>query len=745
MARATGNRRGDERPGDRRRVPYWIGYGLMAGTLLAITAALVLIVLPARYALVADLRESGFSFPTSNDGLGFPVPLREPLIEPPPPPAAPVEREPGSAEALWADVDSLLASHDLGAAVARMEAYLEEHPDDLSVQRERARTLVIAGRPAAARAAFEDLVRRTGSTEDRLALARLLRDAGEVDSAVELYRDLIAGRPDDLELRYELARLYMWAQRYAEAETELERLVAAAPDAGRYRLDLARVFYWSDRPASARTILAGMPAGAPEAAEAAALDRELIRLLTPPPEPEPDPPTLVEQAREAAAEQDLAAADSLYLRAVAESPGDSALAREHADFLQYRRGDLEAATAALEAYDARFGLDADGRYRLAELYVWTGREPDARRQLEALVADHPDRADAWGLLGDVYRYADERGAARDAYTRALALEPGEAHAAAGLPELDRLREAAIAAREPVGVGPRFSLFTDSDEFVRLDLGASAGWVGREYSLDLATGWRRLEGYRIGGLTGEDDGAFATLEAARWWSEASLRTALRAGVDHLSAAGTEPVLGASIARYGRSGASVGLAYEHGPGYLLTSTFESAEAEIAADRLEVTTYAPLGGAWSLSGQADLARLSGNGTANTRWSGGVAVARRLTPSLTVDAGTRLLGFADPAPAPGRRLYWDPELFWANTLGLTLGRSAQRGLGYRLRLSGGAAWADERDASGSGWIPQYGAEAGLSWQGDGALLDATTFYRRSREDEYSSFGAALTLRLQP
>ncbi|MFW6084152.1 MAG: tetratricopeptide repeat protein [Gemmatimonadota bacterium] len=159
---------GARKKGSGRRVPYWVGYGLTAGLLLAITAALVIVVLPSRYALVAELRESGISFPTSVDAVAFPMAEHEPLITPPPPP---VEREPGPSERIWATVDSLLSIGDLDAAIARMEEHLEAHPDDLAIRRERARTLANAGRPAAARAAFEDLVRRADARADRLSIS----------------------------------------------------------------------------------------------------------------------------------------------------------------------------------------------------------------------------------------------------------------------------------------------------------------------------------------------------------------------------------------------------------------------------------------------------------------------------------------------------------------------------------------------------------------------------------------------
>ncbi|MFQ5529367.1 MAG: tetratricopeptide repeat protein [Gemmatimonadota bacterium] len=733
------------KPEKRRRIPYWVTYGLTAGTLLAVTAALVLVVLPARFVLVADLRESGVSFPTTADALAFPMATRDSLIQPPPTPPTPAEPEPGPAELLWAEIDPLLADQRYRAAIESMDRYLLEHPGDVSVQRERARTLVLADEPEAAREAFEALVRRTDAPVDRLALARLLRDLGEVDEAGALYRELIAERPADLELQHEVARFYMWAGRYPEAEAILRGLVARVPDAGAYRLDLARVLYWSDRPAEARVVLAGIPEDAAEAAEARALDEELAALLRPPPEPEPEPQTLVDRARAAAADEDLEAAAALYARAVAETPTDQALALEHIDFLQYRLEDFEATILAIQSYEARFGADPDLSYRLAELYVWTGKEHEARLVLERLVRDHPDRADAWGLLGDVLRYADERAAARKAYERALALEPNEPHAEAGVPELDRLRALTISAREPIGIGPLVSLFSDSDDFLKLDLGASAGWIGSSAAVDLTAGYRRLEGLDLAGLDTSDNGFFGGVQGSYWWSEASLRAALRLGVDHLERLGTEPTVGLSLEKFGATGSSLSLHYDHRPAYHLTATLESAVAEVAADHVQVQGTTPLGDDWALAGSADLALLDGGGITNSRFGGAVTISRRLGRLFRAEFGTRLLGFSDPAPILGRRLYWDPSLFWSNTAGVSLNWAPEQGLGYRARLIGGAAWSDERDLPEARWVPQFGVDAGISWLSERTALDLGAFYRRSREDEYSSYGLNLTLRVRP
>lgn len=731
--------------GDGDRVPYGLKYGLTVLVLLAVTGALVVVVLPSRYALVADLRESGISFPTRSDAVAFPMPRNEPLVEPPRRAVAP---PPSPIEVLWRGLDSLFARGDDAGAIDRMDAYLAEEPGDVGVRRERARALVRVGRPEQARRAFRDLVRRSGSTVDRLALARLERDAGNVGEAVRLYDGLLAERPDDTDVRHELARLYLWAGRYADAERELQRLVAAEPSDGRFRLDLARALYWSDRPEEARTVLAGVAPGSAIYADARALTDELDRLLAPPPATlDTVPPTLVERAREAGAQGDLTAARALYDRALAESPGDTAVARERIDFLQFRVEDLAAATAAIEEYRARFGLESDDRLRLAELYTWTGRYDEARTELEALVADRPGRADAWSLLGDVRRYQDDRGGAREAYARAMELHADDPRASAGLAELDRLRDASVASRAPTrpGAGPRIAWFRDSEDYSRLDLGGGIGWTRGALAIDVAGGYRRLEGLGLDGTPGRDEGGFASVEAARWWSEASLRTALRVGVDHLDAAGTEPTGAVSITRFGTSGSSVGVTAEHGPAYPHTYTLESAAGEVSADRLEVAAAAPLGRAWAVAATAEALRLSADAGSSTRWATGATLTRRVSDAVALDVGSRLVGFSDPAPVGARRLYWDPRLFWSSTVGLSARHAPERGLGARLRLSAGAALADERDVAGREWIPQLSAEGGLAWSSERFELGVDAFYRRSREDGYDAFGSTLTVRIRP
>jgi hypothetical protein len=262
---------------------------------------------------------------------------------------------------------------------------------------------------------------------------------------------------------------------------------------------------------------------------------------------------------------------------------------------------------------------------------------------------------------------------------------------------------------------------------------------------VTAGYRRLEGIDLAGLDSSDDGFFGNAEVARWWSEASLRTAIRVGIDQLDQSGTEPTFGLAIEKFSAAGNSLSLRFDHSPAYLLAATLESALAEVVADHFEVAGFKALGDDWGLAASADLALFDGGGLTNTRFGGGATISRRLSPLFTAEFGTRLIGFSDPAPVIGRRLYWDPTVFWSNTIGLSVKSFPEVGFGYRARIIGGAAWSDERDQVATRWVPQVGIDGGIRWIGNRTTLDLGAYYRRSREDEYSAFGLDLTLRLRP
>ena len=727
-----------------KRLPYWLRFAFATAILLGVTAVLVLIVMPQRFVLEAGFRESGITFPTSRVGFRPPEPAQ--LVHPPPPPPPRIEPEEGPAERLWREIDPLLSAGLWAEALERMDAYLVTHPEDLSVLRERARTLARLGRTGQAILAWRAIVDRTGAPADRLALARTLRDGEDLDAAVHLYDDLVAARPADRPLRVERSRALLWAERYADAEIALRELLAADPTDDAVRLDLARALYWGGRAADARVVLASLPADSPLASEARTLDAELAAALSPPLAPVAPEPTIVERARLALSEGDRDEAARLFEAALAQDPGDRDLWIEWVDVLQFRLEDPASARDALLLFAERFELTVDERIRLAQLHAWTGQEPEAEAILLAVVAEDPARADAAALLGDLRRWRGDAIAASTAYREALAVDPSDERARAGLDSLQARREGLVARREPAGFGPGVTGFADSEDFLRLDVAGEADFTWSVNALKLRAGYRRLEGYDPLGAPATDEGGFGQVELARWWREAGLRTSLRLGGEHLDGFGFEPTAALEIRAPDVGGFALTGLLESAPAYPLTVTYESVAEPVRADRLQATAFRSLGDRWSLGAALDGALLAGGGATNPRWAGWVTLSRALGTWVSLDLGTSVAGYGEAAPAPaGRRLYWDPRLFWATTASVGVASIPERGWGWRTRLTGGAAYADERDAVEPSWFPQYGIEGGLVLRGEARDVTLDAFYRRGREEEYASWGLELGVLLRP
>lgn len=105
-------------------------------------------------------------------------------------------------------------------------------------------------------------------------------------------------------------------------------------------------------------------------------------------------------------------------------------------------GERDAALAAYRALAAKGGIIGSQDYLNRQGYrLLEYQRPAAAVQLLALVAAlHPDSANAWDSLGEAQVAAGDVAAARDAYRRALALDPALATAIAALKALDDRRQ-----------------------------------------------------------------------------------------------------------------------------------------------------------------------------------------------------------------------------------------------------------------------------------------------------------------
>ncbi|MFC1640125.1 tetratricopeptide repeat protein [Gemmatimonadota bacterium] len=729
-----------QRPPIRKKsgIPYWVRFTLVMLGFGGFTSTFVLVVLPKRFILQAGLIESGITF--ENEDLPFLPPVRRPEIRPTHP-ATPVDGVGvGPSEQFWTDVLPLLEAEDFDAALSVFSDYLNLFPDDMDVWREYAVALVRAERGLEAEAALRRLI-ESGDSNARLELARLQRDRGDVDQAIALFREIIADNPGDSDLRLELARSLVWAEQYEEAISLYRELATESPRALPIRLEFAQALFWYGRSEEAFFLLSGYPSHDSAWPSVEQLMAEIVPLVA------PQVLTLAEMIQQAIDGGNLQLAAELYARLLARIPIESTRWNEWVDFLQYQAEDLEAARLALMSRDSFPGLDPDQRFRLAQLHVWTRHEDLAKDELLGLLSFDPDRADAWVLLGDIYRWEGDRLRAQNAYRRALALSENNEEALFGLSEIREQVDLAVSERDPKGVNPELAYFQDSDDFSRLDVAVRAAMRWYTTGLVVKTGYRRMDGPGSGGALGEENGPFAEVELVQWWRLGTIRTSVTAGVQRFETLGNEPAFNAQVEVPDAGGTALQVAYAHGPAYAHTATLVSMQgAGVRSDDIQISAYRGLGERWSIAGTAGIVSLRGGGVDNWRLSSAATATGQLSRFLLAGVTSRILTHTEAAPLlAARRLYWDPRAFWTNALLFELRTPDGNVWTVFGRVTPGVALARERDVAGTQFVPQFSTEAGAAYEKGRISVAGDVAYNRGRAGDYNSFAANLRLSIRP
>lgn len=218
-----------------------------------------------------------------------------------------------------------------------------------------------------------------------LQRARQLVDQRDFGAALDLYRTLLATRPDDSDLLIETARVLGFADKNAEAAAVYRRVLEVAPQRrGDVLLPLAWQTLWSGR-----------------AQEASVLFRETL-------ERDPAQTEALRGLGDAASELgDNAAALGHYRAALAKVPGDIAARRGEARALLWldRYDEAEAAFAALMAEQPG---DASAAFGYAQTLNFSGRHRAAVAAFEPLLPTQDEgitmglaRAQRWAGFDDL--------------------------------------------------------------------------------------------------------------------------------------------------------------------------------------------------------------------------------------------------------------------------------------------------------------------------------------------------------
>ncbi|MGD8699467.1 MAG: tetratricopeptide repeat protein, partial [Gemmatimonadales bacterium] len=553
----------------RRRSTYWRGFLPLAAGSLGLLLLFVFGLMPQRFLLDLDFAESGFAYPVVLPPLPLPM-----TTTPPPLAAKPIAR--GPAERLWAEYVRLVEAGDPTAALRMLEEYLERHPGDRDARLEYARALWRAGRLENAVESYRMAMALGAGPEARQELARLLVAMREWEAAVELYEEMVAESPADLELRREYARTLAWAERYDEAlaiyatlaevtpdDEDLlreyaaiatwaerydlalalyARLVELSPDDPELRVEWARVLLWAFQPEAAAEALAGLPPGF----AGPGVDSLRLAIEQALPVMSATGASLLEQARMLAWTAEPDSALSLYRRFLSEHPEADSVLLEMADIFQYRADARDSAMAYLSAYLVRHPDSDLVQLRLAWLLAWSGRYYEAETLARGILADNPENAEAWVLLGDLYRWQGERKRSAEAYRRALEIDPWVVGAADGLAALEAQLEAQLAARGTIGAAGGFETFADNDDFSLVRL--RGGWVGGSPAtrVGVEMSVERLRGLQDGGESAELFAFAVEGTAHKWFSDGNVGVHLSAGAWVPDSGGSaQPTLGLSI--------------------------------------------------------------------------------------------------------------------------------------------------------------------------------------------------------
>ncbi|MEK6801779.1 MAG: tetratricopeptide repeat protein [Nitrospirota bacterium] len=277
---------------------------------------------------------------------------------------------------------------------------------------ERARVLEEQQQYAEALVAYRQyLAARPDNDEVRGSVARLLSWQGSWDEAVALYRDVLTRQPLDSDSRVGLARVFSWQKQFDEAREQYEQILRDEPNHAEALTGLGDVLLWSGRQNEAIPYYESVVAATGDAAIAARLRTLKVEPVAP---------------------------DSLPAKSADPMPVDGNSALERGRRLEIMRQSVEAASVYREGLQQAPDND-ELRGALARVLSWQGAHAEATSLYREVLVRHPEDQDIRVALAQVLSWQQQFDEAQDLYAQVLEADPKQIEARRGLAEVAHWR------------------------------------------------------------------------------------------------------------------------------------------------------------------------------------------------------------------------------------------------------------------------------------------------------------------
>src|SRR4051812_24589605 len=565
--------------------------------------------------------------------------------------------------------------------------------------------------------------------------ARLAANTNRRDEAMKIYQTLATRLPKSRPLLMERASVMAGFGMHREATQLLLAELPEHPADVELTMVAAHNAWWSEQPVLADSLVGMALATAPASEEALRL-RETIRSTTQPSlavarrwaatggarEQLLLARALVNEGQFAEAipsfERALAskavATDSLLLEAAS-----NAAAADSVDVLErltnrYRvlhPNDNEATLrlarafawrgnyARSLAYYAQVPSTTPGLHlEVGQVLTWSGKETQARRELELALNEDPGDASTLKLLGDLASWRGDWSLATAYYSRAQISEPGmpglSAILAVSRENQEKERQATLAvarARPMPGATVETNAFSDNLGFRYATTEASRAFISGATTVRGTALHQIFQGTAAGALS-RNPGVGARLDAERDLGR-GYGVSASGGVESYSMVGSVPVYGFGLSANDLAGISLAVEARHGSAAQSAQTLAAVQARAQSDMVSVSASRSLR-AWSFWARGEHETITSLIGGVQRVAASASIRRELTARLAAFASMSGLSINQGSPQlPGfGSLIWAPKSYVEPGLGLAYHAAQRNGWTFGGDVTGGYAFVSER-----------------------------------------------------